>query len=371
MPLDALTARPLDLPFREAFRHASAERSSMQSLWVSACGGGFIGHGEGCPREYVTGESLAGAQTFVASHVDEWRSSIHDLASLRDWIERNHALIDRHPAAWAAVELALLDLFAQQQDDPVERLLGLPPLSGRFEYSAVLGDAETGRFAAQLARYVRHGFRDFKIKLSGDAVRDRQKIEALTAAGIAPDRVRADANNLWRDPAIAADFITALGMRFGALEEPLAAGDIDALGLLAERLDTRIILDESLLRIDQLDRLADAPARWIVNVRVSKMGGLIRSLALVEAARSRGVSLIVGAHVGETSLLTRAALTIADHAGARLLAQEGAVGTHLLETDPVQPSLMFGAGGVLDIECLGIAARPGWGLTVAALDAAT
>ena len=95
-------------------------------------------------------------------------------------------------------------------------------------------------------------------------------------------------------------------------------------------------------RTDQLDRLADAPARWIVNVRVSKMGGLIRSLALIEAARSRGVLLIVGAHVGETSLLTRAALTIADHAGARLLAQEGAVGTHLLETDPVQLSAKQG-----------------------------
>jgi hypothetical protein len=35
----------------------------------------------------------------------------------------------------------------------------------------------------------------------------------------------------------------------------------------------KIILDESVLREGQLENLSAAPDRWIVNCRVSKMGG--------------------------------------------------------------------------------------------------
>ena len=88
--------------------------------------------------------------------------------------------------------------------------------------------------------------------------------------------------------------------------------------------------------------------KWIVNIRVSKMGGLIRSLEVLEAARNRGTHVVVGAQVGETSLLTRAALGVARQAGELLFAQEGAFGTLLLEKDVCQSPLMFGRGALLD-----------------------
>jgi len=103
---------------------------------------------------------------------------------------------------------------------------------------------------------------------------------------------------------------------------------------------------------------------WIVNLRVSKMGGLLRSLRLLRSIRERGVGLIVGAHVGETSILTRAALTVANCARDILVAQEGAFGTHLLNIDVADPPLMFGVGGVIDIDKLGTAGISGLGLDI-------
>jgi L-alanine-DL-glutamate epimerase-like enolase superfamily enzyme len=132
---------------------------------------------------------------------------------------------------------------------------------------------------------------------------------------------------------------------------------------LASALDTRIILDESLLRAGQLDRLSGSEDRWIVNLRVSKMGGLLRSLELVREMRQRGLRAIFGAHVGETSLLTRAALTVAHNARDILVAQEGAFGTHLLAADVVETPIMFGHGGVLDVDALGMKSA-GFGLTI-------
>ena len=135
---------------------------------------------------------------------------------------------------------------------------------------------------------------------------------------------------------------------FKAIEEPLRARDHAGMNRIAEETGCAIILDESLLRADQLSLFSDAPARWIVNLRISKMGGLIRSLELLDLVRRSGLRVVIGAHVGETSLLTRAALTIANAARDILVAQEGAFGTHLLEHDVVDPPVMFGAGGTLD-----------------------
>ena len=127
-------------------------------------------------------------------------------------------------------------------------------------------------------------------------------------------------------------------------------------------LKTPIIVDESFLRVDQFPAiLHDPPSTWIVNIRVSKMGGVLRSLAVAKRAKEIGIPIIIGAQVGETSVLTRAALAVANTYRDILVAQEGAFGTLLLERDICNPSLMFGAGGQLDARAVN---RPGLGLTV-------
>jgi L-alanine-DL-glutamate epimerase-like enolase superfamily enzyme len=158
--------------------------------------------------------------------------------------------------------------------------------------------------------------------------------------------------------------VEALCYPVAALEEPLRPGDIKGMRRVASRLGTRIIVDESMLRAAQLSLFAEDPDRWILNVRVSKMGGLVRALSFVDEARRRGLKVIVGAHVGETSVLTRAALTVAHSGRDVLVAQEGAFGTHLLARDVVDPPIMFGAGGFLDIAEQAFAGQPGHGLVV-------
>jgi L-alanine-DL-glutamate epimerase-like enolase superfamily enzyme len=359
--IETIVARPLSIPFKSAFSHASASRDTTQSLWVDVrLADGTPGRGEGCPREYVTGESLDGAIAFVGALTAAVRQSVHDLASLRAWTATHAREIDANPAAWCAVELAILDGFSRQAGLSVEAFLGLPEINGTFSYSAVIGDSPVKRFQAELARYREAGFRHFKIKLAGDRTRDLEKIAALRATGIAPDSVRADANNLWSNADEAIRALAALDYAFWALEEPLQAGDVPGMVRIASELGTSIILDESLLRADQLSLFATSPTSWIANLRISKMGGLIRSLQVLERIRDAGLRVIVGAHVGETSLLTRAALTAANAARDILVAQEGAFGTHLLEHDVVDPPIMFGARGKLDAQAL--PAGPGFGI---------
>ena len=91
------------------------------------------------------------------------------------------------------------------------------------------------------------------------------------------------------------------------------------------------------------------PGKFIANIKISRVGGLIRALKLIEEVKTLGWPVIIGCHVGETSLLTRAALTAASAAGKNLIAQEGAFGDYLVEQEPAEPMLKFGREGLLNL----------------------
>jgi L-Ala-D/L-Glu epimerase / N-acetyl-D-glutamate racemase len=356
--------RVLRIPFTVTFRHASAERAETESVWIDAIGADdTVGSGESCPRQYVTGETIETARAFTGRHESELRAEIRDIATLRAWIGAHRQDIDANPAAWCALELAILDLLGKHHGTPVEALLSMAPLVGQFRYTAVLGDASPDAFHAMAERYRRLGFRDFKVKLSGDAARDREKLAIFGRWPDGASRVRADANNLWRNVEDAIVGVRNAGCRFFAIEEPIDRNQHAELSRLSQALGCPIILDESFVRREQLSLLDEPPSQWLINVRVSKMGGLIRSLDVIAGARARGIGVIVGAQVGETSLLTRAGLTAAQAASDGLVAQEGAFGTFLLQRDVCDPPLMFGAGGMLDASAHTMLARPGLGLS--------
>ena len=74
------------------------------------------------------------------------------------------------------------------------------------------------------------GFTDFKIKLSGDASRDGDKIAALAMLDVPSIRVRADANNLWAGRYnrrwLSSEHLSRLDYPFSAIEEPIASQPI-------------------------------------------------------------------------------------------------------------------------------------------------
>ena len=188
--------------------------------------------------------------------------------------------IDANPAAWCAIELAILDALAtgRQPDGGASALAA----RARRESFTTRPCSETHRRRHSKRppiRYRRFGFSDFKLKLSGDLERDRAKmavmrgLDARSRSGCASTRTICGAT-----PDEAIGFLRSLDYPFFAIEEPLGPNQYDQLARVSDALGCPIILDESLLRVEQLAALPDPPARWIINVRVSKMGGLLRSL---------------------------------------------------------------------------------------------
>lgn len=335
-----LRVASLPVPFRAAFAHASASRDRAENILVQAeDSGGRCGHGEGCPRAYVTGETVATAAAFLERH-REALSAVTGVEDLRAWLARESGDIDGNPSAACAAELALLDLFARQRAESLEALLGLPSSSSPVAVTAVYGLSPAAIFEWRRLRYRAHGMSDAKLKLAGGSA-DVRRAARLAGSGA----VRLDANNLWADLDHALAALHRLTPFAWAVEEPLVrTRSWSDLRAIAAATGLCIILDESLTRRDDLEAVA-GDRRFVLNLRVSKQGGLLRTLALLEAAQAHGHAVIIGAQVGETSLLARAGLIAAAAAGPDLVGAEIGYGRRLLRYDLASPSLTFGRDG--------------------------
>lgn len=355
--IESMSVLSFPVPFKTVVRHASASHRRAQNLIVQVVGAdGQVGWGEGCPRQYVTGETIDSALEFIGQRADALFAEITGIGPLRAWIETHREEIDRNPAAFCALETAVLDLFGKAQQRPLEDILEVAKPVGEFRYTAVLPDLLWPVYRWQCGRYRRAGFEDFKVKLSGDLRRDQRKLGVLANPMARPStaapgvRVRVDANNLWESADKCIEHLAALNVAVFAVEEPLRPGDFEGMLRVAQQCSTRIVLDESLLRAEHLDALSGDPANWIANIRVSKIGGIIRALEVAQKAAALGVGVIVGCQVGETSILSRSALTVMQSIKPHLLGAEGAFGTHLLRRDLTSRSIMFGPSGVLAVE---------------------
>ena len=174
-----IAVSPLRIPLRTSFKQASSIRNTGESIWVKASRGEIIGYGESCPRPYVTGETIASCMKWITDRKENIVGSCTDFKALKKRLSQDQAEIDKNPAAWCALETALLDLFAREKNCSVERLLGLEDPSIRFQYTAVIGDGSQDQFEKLLSQYLKWGLSDFKIKVNGNLEKDLMKLISL------------------------------------------------------------------------------------------------------------------------------------------------------------------------------------------------
>ena len=331
--------------FRFRFSHAAAARAEAENVICEAADrDGVVGYGEGCPRAYVSGETMESAAAFFSAHRASLEENAGSLTGLRRWITAHEKEIDAAPAVFAAIEGALLDRLARRAGQSIETLLGLPS-GASLPATGVLGTGGPARLAGLAFRCL--GLQSAKLKLSEDAAADARRLRRFRAGlGDGAD-IRLDANGAFADGGAAIAALRDMSGDAWAVEEPVRAFDFEGMAAIARETGLAIILDESCGTADHLGqaRAAAADVRWILNLRVSRHGGLIRALRLGRAAAAIGVDAIVGAQVGETSLLARQGLALAAGLPSAPLGVELGYGPLLLQKDLTRPGVGIGLGG--------------------------
>jgi muconate cycloisomerase len=152
------------------------------------------------------------------------------------------------------------------------------------------------------------------VKVKVGRADDLERLAIVAATFGADHPLRLDANGAWPvDGAI--ERLREMRARFAihSVEQPIPNGDLSGLRRVRVETGVKVMVDESLCTLDDGRRLIDAGAADIFNIRIGKCGGLLGSLRLVELARAAGLGVHLGALVGETTVLSRAAEIFGRH----------------------------------------------------------
>ena len=349
----------VDLPFKVAFRHAAASRTTSESLFLRVgLDGGAQGWGESLPRAYVSGERREGAFALLRDSILPalLGRTFQSLSEVDSFLEKcdgqapSEWVLPEVPqtSAWCSVDLALLDAFGRAFGEPAS-LGGQPSAADalrRYRYSGVVSAARGWPYAVSLLKMRAFRFPHVKLKVEQDGAEQA----ARTARRLLGRRVdlRVDANMAW-DVEQALKVIQQLRtVGIESFEQPLRAGDLAGLARLVAESSAGIVVDEGLTNRESLQTLISHRACTGANVRISKCGGLVGAYARCREALDAQLMLQVGCQVGESSLLSAAHLTLLQALapltpGVRYA--EGCFGRHLLREDPVSPPVQFGYGG--------------------------
>jgi L-alanine-DL-glutamate epimerase-like enolase superfamily enzyme len=337
----------LNLPFLSPIKHNLATHTSSSNLVVKVTADTpRPGYGEGVPREFVTGETLPGSlafllETLIPTLWDLKFSSPPQLQeALRDLFRQIAG--ERHPAAFCALETALLDAAGRAWNLPLSEFFG-PRRQGVLIYSAVIPMAPREQMARLLGLVKSMAMPFLKLKVGG-----ADDLEVLRLAretlGWEVD-IRVDANCAWT----AAEAIRRLRemapYHLSAVEQPVAKEDFEGLKEVGAATGLPVIADESLCTEAEARRLIDLKACGLFNLRLSKCGGPGTADRIRHMAAAAGVRCQLGCHVGETSILSAAGRHFASSA-PELVYLEGSFSPFLFAREPVAPPVVFGPGGL-------------------------
>ena len=343
----------LDIPFRLEVAHARHTRSSCDSVILRLeTSDGVVGFGEAVPRPYVTGETVAGVLDGLARHFEQTLHGAEipawtgETATALEAVEEllpcptPEAGIVAHNSARAALEVALLDCMMRAAGLSITALL--PSCHESVIYSGLLPTVGPGPTVALAKRQLEYGITRLKVKVGDPGEVERVKILREL---LGPEfELYVDANCSWSPDEALARIEKLAEFNISLVEQPVPRGPAEQLAELRNRSPVPIMVDESLVTLEDARQLVEAGACDLFNVRISKCGGLGNCLELVRIAERAGLDYQLGAHVGETAILSAAGRHLALSLGTPRFV-EGSVGGFLLTEDLTTKPVQFEHGG--------------------------
>lgn len=277
---------------------------------------------------------------------------VDDLASIAEEIDATLAF---NPSVKAGIDMALHDLLGRRLGVPVHVLLG-GRRHARIEQSRILAIKEPAEMAAKAAELVEQGYRRLKLKLSGDTPLDAVRIAEVRAAAGPDVMLTLDPNQSYSAKQMMRAYARFERHDIALIEQPVPASDWAGLALLTRTLPVAVEADESAQTVHDVFRLVSERACDVINLKITKLGGLRRFMQAVRICEAGGVACRVGAAFGP-ALLQATSLQAASVINALPFACELAEHLHLLD-DPF--TALPVDGGAIDVPC-----TPGCGVEFA------
>jgi L-alanine-DL-glutamate epimerase-like enolase superfamily enzyme len=200
---------------------------------------------------------------------------------------RMDAALKGHPYVKSGLDIACWDLLGQAAGLPVCELLG-----GRYAedvplYRAISQESPEA-MAAKVAGYRAEGYRRFQLKVGGDPDVDIARIRAVAAKLQPGDRLVADANTGWvqHEAVRVANAVRDVDVY---LEQPCLTYE-ECLAV-RRQCPHPFVLDENIDDLGILLRAKADLAMDVVNLKISKLGGLTKTRQVRDLCVSLGIAM--------------------------------------------------------------------------------
>ena len=289
MKIKRITAYQVDLPLHEGSYKWSGGKSVdvFDSTIVSIeTDDGYIGYGECCPLgpfylpAYAEGVR-AGIKELGPHLIGLNPTETGKLNQIMDQYLKGHAYVK------SPIDIACWDIKGQLTGLPVCEMLG-----GRYGDDFVLyraiSQVEPDAMAANVKQYRDEGYRRFQLKVGGNPDEDIQRIRMVSDVLEKGDKLIADANTGWLMHE-AARVVRAVDDIDVYIEQPCETYE-ECLSI-RERTSHPFILDEVIDGIDILVRGHAERAMDVVNIKISKFGGLTKASLARDLCVKLGIAM--------------------------------------------------------------------------------
>ena len=291
MKITRIAAYQVDLPLHEGSYKWSGGKSVevFDSTIVEVeTDSGMLGYGEVCPL----------GPFYLPAYAEGVRAGIRELGphllgsdprQLDVLNRRMDAALKGHPYVKSGIDMACWDILGQVAGLPVSELLG-----GRYGDDFVLyraiSQGSPDEMAEKVAGYRAEGYRRFQLKVGADPQLDIERIRMVSGLLEPSDKLIADANTGWLMHE-AARVVRAVDDVDVYIEQPCLTYE-ECLSI-RQRTSHPFILDEVVNDIDMLLRGHADRAMDVVNIKISKFGGLTKARLARDLCVSMGVAMTI------------------------------------------------------------------------------
>ncbi len=247
---------------------------------------GIVGYGEVCPL----------GPFYLPAYAEGVRAGMRELGphllgldprELGRLNQHMDAALKGHPYVKTGIDEACWDILGKATGLPVCTLLG-----GRFGESIrlyrAISQVPPDEMARNVASYREQGYTRFQLKVGGDPDTDIERIRAARDIIEPSDRLVADANTGWTQHE-AMRVVRAVSDLDVYIEQPCLSYE----ECLAVRRNTThpFVLDENIDGLDMLLRARADLAMDVVNLKISKLGGLTKAKQARDLCVSMGIAM--------------------------------------------------------------------------------
>ena len=289
MIINRISVYQVDLPLHEGSYKWSGGKSVDvfdSSIIEIETDQGLIGYGEVCPL----------GPFYLPAYGPGVRAGIRELAPhligmnplhLGPLNERMDAALKEHAYVKSGIDMACWDLLGKASGLSVCELLG-GPFGDDFVLYRAISQEDPEAMAAKVAGYRDEGYRRFQLKVGGDPDVDIQRIHQVAAKLQPGDKLIADANTGWLMHE-AARVVRAVRDVDVYIEQPCLSYE-ECLSI-RRRTDHPFVMDECIHGMPELLRASNENGMDVVNIKISKFGGLTKAKLARDLCVRLGVAM--------------------------------------------------------------------------------